>query len=606
MYFYLTLVVLVNLTILSDHPGQCFYTQESLAIRKLLELNTIQKSKIQNNGRYSPSADLEFGARIDNAGYSNTIFRHQIKPKKLNRISATKFKTNDIIFEPSKPIPIKPSLQQRSGAAISYAQRLIARNDLPVQGTMPSLPMVSSVSASDPDDDSANGDDTGFKVTIEIAGDYTIDPDTTTTVDYKTRQGKQNGTTNDIPKYNWKIINSNDEDEDEDEPVKTVYKYYEESREYYDDDPESGNGDKYLYKDQDRPAYYDDNDFRLYSRPNYNPNPDDYNHNHIRDGSHHNYSPRPTYSTPTEYDRPTYPTYSTPTEYHKPTYPTYSTPTEYTRPSYPSYSTPTEYHRPQDYNYLARQPTYKPAQVANLDHIDEHEDYFNYDLSSTVDPTPYADDNTPYPPSFFESFFNGDHKFEFGAKFNTPDFNDSKFDPPDFPDKFKVPDQFSQGVLFQGGGLINKGKKTKVSSTTQATKIQDEDPKDKYLTSITTDATKTVLDKDPYDTYLSTTTTEMPLPTYSVPPPPDPPALPPMPSLKLLRKIQLYNMLPKKNKKPLRKRKKRRRIKKKSTPEKASHSIKRSLTLEYYVLDIVNRAAFWTSLLGAIAVVYVL
>ena len=57
-------------------------------------------------------------------------FKHQVRPKKKGKINLQKFSTNDAFFKPSLQIPLEPSLAQRSGAAIHYAQPLVAAKNL--------------------------------------------------------------------------------------------------------------------------------------------------------------------------------------------------------------------------------------------------------------------------------------------------------------------------------------------------------------------------------------------------------------------------------------------------------------------------------------------
>ena len=65
--------------------------------------------------------DLSSKIRIQrDAKYWNTK-KHQVRPKKKGKINLQKFGSNDAFFRPSVQIPLKPSLAQRSGAAIHYA-----------------------------------------------------------------------------------------------------------------------------------------------------------------------------------------------------------------------------------------------------------------------------------------------------------------------------------------------------------------------------------------------------------------------------------------------------------------------------------------------------
>ncbi len=146
-------------------------------------------------------------------------------------------------------------------------------------------------------------------------------------------------------------------------------------------------------------------------------------------------------------------------------------------------------------------------------------------------------------------------------------------------------------------------------------------------------------------TTLATTATspmeDGPLPTYRIPAPPSPPAPPSIPPSVMaslskeimesgdilnveLNKLELEDVVQdeieveearrkankrrrrNKNKNKTRKKKKKkkkgkRRRNKKDTPEKPSKSTKRSLSLQYKVLDFINRTAYWSTIVGVIA-----
>ena len=76
-------------------------------------------------------------------------------------------------------------------------------------------------------------------------------------------------------------------------------------------------------------------------------------------------------------------------------------------------------------------------------------------------------------------------------------------------------------------------------------------------------------------------------------PPPMPPKPPSIKSLRLLQKERRQRI-----RKVKRKKKKKQRIQKKELKKQAA--IKRSLTLQYKVLDFINRTAFWTTFLSVI------
>ena len=74
-----------------------------------------------------------FGAR---KGLKKKI-KHKVKIRPKSRVDTFKYKSNDLNFKPSKQIPLKPNLVQRSSAAISYSNSLKSTNDLEPNSELP-------------------------------------------------------------------------------------------------------------------------------------------------------------------------------------------------------------------------------------------------------------------------------------------------------------------------------------------------------------------------------------------------------------------------------------------------------------------------------------
>ena len=373
-------------------------------------------------------------------------FKHQVRPKKKGKINLQKFSTNDAFFKPSLQIPLEPSLAQRSGAAIHYAQPLVAAKNLFHYDNLPNFQDAKINPKS-----KKNG---GKRVKPRIPfvrkrpkkpknrqdlfkysrGKIPFKPQ----FQYDTRGEKRKKEKN-IEEEDTELkvtivfgeeVDQNNEDKvmiDEANP--DIYKYYEESKEF---DPlpkyetrrpktstvppktstispkTTTNPPKITTTISPRTINYLSKPIKI-TTPKTRTIKNDFRYYENTEKYYQRITtriPKPkTYTTKT-YPPKTYPTKTYPPKTYTPkTYP----PKTYTPKTY----TPKELQFYADYE-AEQLPTYDPDQIY------DHHDYFNYDHYDKSSTSPTAT-------SFFDNFFNDNNEFGFGQKFMPPSFNSSDF-----------------------------------------------------------------------------------------------------------------------------------------------------------------------------------
>ena len=106
-----------------------FYEQDSIHAVDLIN-QQITEGLYAATAERSSNFARSFGAKIHTT--SNNNAKNKLRPKPKQRLNLNQFVSNDIPFVPSRQIPLLPSLKQRSGAAIKYAQaeKLVAADNL--------------------------------------------------------------------------------------------------------------------------------------------------------------------------------------------------------------------------------------------------------------------------------------------------------------------------------------------------------------------------------------------------------------------------------------------------------------------------------------------
>ena len=618
----------------------------------------IQSFYVENSNQDLSKIRIQRDAKYWNNGRRLWNTKHQVKPKKKGKINLQKFQSNDAFFRPSVQIPLKPSLAQRSGAAIHYAQPLVAAKNLFHYDNLPSLQPKNSGKKSKKKPSKnvhtkrvkpripfmrkkkKKNRQELFRPKFKYSKDKRIPFKPEFQYDTRTKYKKNDEEDTELKVtivFGEEIDQNKIKDKVVTEEPDDIYKYYEESQDF---DPLP----KYEIK---RPKTTTVAPIKSTFTPKTTTNAPKFTTTSLPKSI--NYLSKPIKIRPTSKIRTIkndfgyYDNYQNTEKYYQRPKPT-RLPKTYTPRTYiPKTYTPKTY-TPKTYtkstqnelqfytDYEEKQlPTYDPDQIY------DHHDYFNYDhydKSTTSSSTSV---------SFFDNFFN-DNQFGFGQKFKPPSFNGSDFfkasgvkptfgimsttlptespkmsttlpsERPKQPKKGRRTTTGSPQVIttWPSGTttLIPKTSTIPQRTTTGVPKSTTTEysmfpqrgrgtifdlPESEYIPDHmfypSTDSPK--MTPNPDVRYRKRSTVK----PQKIPAPPKPPKPPSIKSLRMLqRQLRKHKIKVKQRK---RKKKIKGRIRKKELKEK-QQAIKRSLTLQYKVLDFINQTAFWTTFVSVI------